>query len=221
MDWDALTENVTNEAKFAERVIVIQNDQPFEVAPNPGVDSGLDSGQKHLGVGEAAEELIADVLASSPGAGGVTLPDRTSALASLTLSDGMALPEGSELHAGAGDLVGRIGNPSHVAFADLSPRGPSRDVSDADAVPDRGDAMSQRTEKSQNVTNEAKFDETATIMQNEESVEVAASIGVDSGLDSGQEHLGVGPGKRGLDWGYSGIAAGAAELIQPHLPRSP
>ena len=111
------------------------------------------------GTAGATESASATMMADTTLSDGVTLSDGTSASASVTLSDGITLLEGSELDAGAGDLVGRIGNPSHVAFADLFPRGSSPDVSDADAVPDRGDAMSQRAEKSENVTNEAKFAE--------------------------------------------------------------
>jgi len=173
------------------------------------------------GTAGATESASATMMTDTTPSDGVTLSESTSASASVTLSAGITLLEGSELEAGAGDLVGPIGSPSHVAFADLFPRGSSPEVSDADAVPDRGDAMNQRTETIQNVTNEAKFDETATVIQNEELVEVAANPGVDRGLDSGPESLGVGRGKRGVDQGYPGVAAGAAAILGPHLPRSP
>jgi len=39
-----------------------------------------------------------------------------------------------------------------------------------------------------NVTNEAKLDESATIIQNKDPVDVAANSGVVAGLDRGQKH---------------------------------
>jgi len=39
-----------------------------------------------------------------------------------------------------------------------------------------------------NVTNEAKLDESLTIIQNKEPVDVAANSGVVAGLDRGQEY---------------------------------
>ncbi|MFI5461405.1 MAG: hypothetical protein ACHRXM_38885, partial [Isosphaerales bacterium] len=202
-------ENVTNEAKFDESVIVIQNEEPVAVAANSGVDAGLDKPEKQPGNDQGKEELVTDVLAS-PTADGVSLSDGTSALASVALSDGITPLAASELDAGTGDaagntgiareltqnLVGRIGNPSDAAFADLFPRGPSRDVSNADAVADSDDRMSPpRGENSQNVTNEAKFDDSVIVIQNEECVAVAANSGVDSGLDKREEQPGRAEGK--------------------------
>ena len=77
----------------------------------------------------------------------------------------------------------------------------------SDAVANRDDEMSARGENRENDTNEAKFDETVIIIQTKEPVGVAANSGVDSGLDSGQEHLGEGRGTRGVDQGYSGVVA--------------
>jgi len=164
------------------------------------------------GTAGATQSAGAAMMTDTTLSAGVTVLDNISALASATLSDGITPLERSELDAGAGDaagntgiareltqdVVGRIGNPSHVAFADLFPGGASPEVSDADAVPDRGDAMSQWTEKSQNVTNEAKIDEAEIIIQNKEAVGVAANSGVESGLDTGQEPLGVSRGKEEL-----------------------
>jgi len=48
--------------------------------------------------------------------------------------------------------------------------------------------MSPRGENSENVTNEANFEEDAIIIQNKETVEVAAGLGVEAGLDGGQEN---------------------------------
>jgi len=166
-----------------------------------------DCGNGNAGATESAgATMVTDTTLSD----GVTLSESTSASASVTLSDGIALLEGSEHDAGAGDLVGRIDNPSHVG-----------NPSDADAVPDRGDAMSQRTEKSQNVTIEAKFAETATIIQNKEPIEVTANLEADRGLDSGPESLEVGCGKQELNAEIPASPPGAAEILQPHLPRSP
>ena len=47
IDWDALPENDTNEAKFAESVINIQSKEPVGVAANSAVDWGLDNGQEY------------------------------------------------------------------------------------------------------------------------------------------------------------------------------
>ena len=92
----------------------------------------------------------------------------------------------------------------HECF-DLEERSP--DVSDADAVANRGDRMSPRGQNSENDTNEAKFDETVIIIQDKEPVGVAANSGVDSGLDNGQEHLGESRRKGRADQGYSGVVA--------------
>ncbi|MFI5461638.1 MAG: hypothetical protein ACHRXM_40150, partial [Isosphaerales bacterium] len=121
------SEDVTNEAKFDESVTIIQNKEPVDVAANSGVDSGLDKPAEQPGRAEGQEELIGDILASSPR---------------------------------------------------------------ADAVPNRSDGMSPRGGNSENVTNEAKFDETAIIIQNKEPVGVAANSGVDSGLDKREEQPG-------------------------------
>jgi len=57
------------------------------------------------------------------------------------------------------------------------------------------------------VTNEAKFDEDAIIIQNKEPIEVAAEFGVDAGLDNGQDFLGESRGKTRAEQGYSGVVA--------------
>jgi len=83
-----------------------------------------------------------------------------------------------------------------VAFADLSPRGPSRDVSNADAVADGDDRMSPpRGENSENETNEANVVENVITVQNKEPVGVAANSGVDSELDNREERPGRAEGK--------------------------
>jgi len=51
--------------------------------------------------------------------------------------------------------------------------------------------MSPHGENTENVTNEAKFDDNAITIQNQEPIGVAASLGVDFGLDRGQKYLGV------------------------------
>ena len=99
----------------------------------------------------------------------VTLADGTTAFATLALSDGITLPEASELDA---DCRRRGGD--------------SPDASDADAVADRGDGISPRGENSENDTNEPTVDELdarAIIIQNEDPVGVAANSPVDAGLD--------------------------------------
>ena len=59
-------ENHTNEANFDENVIIIQNKGLVGVAANSGVDSGLDKREEQPGRAEGKEELIGDILASSP-----------------------------------------------------------------------------------------------------------------------------------------------------------
>jgi len=103
------SENVTNEAKFDESVIVIQNEEPVAVAANSGVDAGLDKPEKQSGSDQGREELVTDVLAPSPTADGVNLSDGTSALASIALSDGITPLEASELDAGTCDAAGNTG----------------------------------------------------------------------------------------------------------------
>jgi len=61
-------------------------------------------------------------------------------------------------------------------------------VSEADAIPNCGDGISPPGENGENVTNLAKFDETAIIIQDKVNVEVTANSGFDPGLDNGQEH---------------------------------
>jgi hypothetical protein len=80
--------------------------------------------------------------------------------------------------------------------------------------------MSPRGENRENETNEAKFDENPIIIQNKVPVGVAANSGIDSELDSGQEHLGERRGKRGVDPGYSGIAAGGVCCARVSRPRT-
>jgi len=102
-------------------------------------------------------------------------------------------------------------------------RGNSGDVSDADAVANRGDGMSPRWKNSENATNEAKIDETVISVQNKDPVRVAANSGVESALDSGPESFEESRGKRGrpesgrgeggrfagrgVDEGYAGVVA--------------
>jgi len=103
----------------------------------------------------------------------------------------------------AGNLI--PADPLDAGAADAGRSSP--DVSGADVVPNGGDEMSPRGENSENSTNEAKSDESVIIIQNKDPVDVAANSGVDAGLDRGQETLGVGPGKRGLDRGSSRVVA--------------
>jgi hypothetical protein len=56
-------------------------------------------------------------------------------------------------------------------------------VSDEDAMPERGDGLHWQGEKSENVTNEANFDETMIIAQTEDLIAVAPNSCMDSGLD--------------------------------------
>jgi hypothetical protein len=68
------SENDTNEANFDENVIIIQNKEPVGVAANYGVDSGLDKREEQPGRAEGKEELIRDILASSPRAAEILRP---------------------------------------------------------------------------------------------------------------------------------------------------
>jgi hypothetical protein len=68
------SENDTNEANFDENVIIIQNKEPVGVAANSGVDSGLDKWEEQPGRAEGKEELIRDILASSPRATEILRP---------------------------------------------------------------------------------------------------------------------------------------------------
>ncbi|MFI5459335.1 MAG: hypothetical protein ACHRXM_28250, partial [Isosphaerales bacterium] len=245
------SENVTNEAKFDESAIVIQNEKPVAVAANSGVDSGLDKPEERPGSAEgkdasdhvpdgsfvvgggerealdqsidsdalpdpgaqpgcgsgtasAIQSASANMMADTTLSDGVTLSDGTSALASVTLSDGTTLLEGSQLDAGVGD-----------------PGGNSHDVSDADAVANRGDAMSPRGGNSENDTNEAKFDDSVIIIQNKVLVGVAANSSVDSGLDKREEQPGRAEGKDELLGDILASSPREAEILRPHLPRSP
>jgi len=84
-------ENDTNEAKFYESVIIIQNQDPVGVAANSGVDSGLDKREEQPGRAEGKKEglnqemrkagdapvgelIIRDILASSPTAAEILRP---------------------------------------------------------------------------------------------------------------------------------------------------
>jgi len=133
-----------------------------------------DSGTGTAGATHSASDtMIADATLWD----GATVSDDTSASASVTLSAGITLLEASERDAGAGDAIGN-----------------SRGVSEADALANRGDAMSpSRGENSENVTNEANFDETVIIIQNKDPVAVMATSGVDAGLDKREER----PGRAG------------------------
>jgi len=278
-DGSFVSENDTNDAKFDESAIIIQNRAPVGVAANSGVDSGLDKPEEQPGrtegesdhvsngsfvVGDGEREALEpsidwDALPdrdAQPGCGtgtasatqspsatmmagttvgdDVTLSDGTSALASVTLpegggrraedggktdprflppsllrpppfwADGITRLEGSELDAGAGDAGGN-----------------SRDVSDANAIPNRGDGMSPQGENSENHTNEANFDEKAIIIQNQDPVRVTANSGVVSGLDKREEQPGRAEGNEELIRDIPASSPRAAEILRPHLPRSP
>ena len=98
--------------------------------------------------------------------------------------------------------------------------GNSRHVSDADAVANRGDGMSPRGENSENHTNEAKFDESVTIIQNKDPVGVAANSGVDSGLDKRQEQPWRAEGKDASDHvpdGSFGLGDGERDSFEPSI----
>jgi len=69
------------------------------------------------------------------------------------------------------------------------------------------EARESRGANSENDTNEAKFDESVIVIQNERCVGVTANSGVVSGLDRGPEVLGVSRGKSGVDRGYSFVVA--------------
>jgi len=71
--------------------------------------------------------------------------------------------------------------------------------------------VSPAFEPSQNQTNEANLVESAISIENKEPVEVAANSGVVSGLDNGQEHLGVSRGKRSAEDGAGAQARRKAE----------
>ena len=110
----------------------------------------------------------------------VTLADATTAFATVTLSDGITLPEASELDAGV------------VGAGKDSP-----EASDRDAVADRGDGISPRGENSENDTNEPTVDEfgaSAIIIQTEDPVGVAANSPVDAGLDKPADQPGTAEG---------------------------
>jgi len=70
----ANSENATNEAKFDESMIIIQNKEPVGVAANSSVDSGLDKREEQPGRADGKEELIRDTLASSPTADEILRP---------------------------------------------------------------------------------------------------------------------------------------------------
>jgi len=79
-----------------------------------------------------------------------------------------------------------------------APRGQdSRDGSDPDAAANGGDESSPLGEKSENDTDEAKFDDRVIIIQEKEPIELAPNSGGDLGLDIGQECLEVGRRKTG------------------------
>jgi hypothetical protein len=99
--------------------------------------------------------------------------------------------------------------------------GNARDASDPDAVANRGDGMSPRGENSENATNEAKIDDQVIIIQNKEPVGVAANSGVDSGLDKCEEQPGRAEGRVALIGDVPSSSPRAAEMLRPHLPRSP
>ena len=110
----------------------------------------------------------------------VTLADGTTAFATVTLSDGITLPAASELDARVADAAGD-----------------SPELSDVDAVADRGDGISPRGENSEFDTNEPtvdEFDTRAIIIQNENHVGVAANSPVDAGLDKPADQPGTAEG---------------------------
>ena len=156
------------------------------------------------GTAGATQSASASMMADTTLSDGVTLSAGTSILASVTLPDGITPLEASELDACAGDAGGN-----------------SRDVSDADAVANRGDGISPRGENRENDTNEANFDENAIVVQDKEPVGVAANSGVDSGLDKWEEQPGRAEGKEELIRDILASSPRAAEILRPHLPRSP
>ena len=97
---------------------------------------------------------------------------------------------------------------------------------DSNALPDQGakqngDGMSPRGENRQNDTNEPKVDETAIIIQNKEPVGVVANSGLDSALDKPHEHPGIAEGNDELMSVIPASPPESAEVLRPHLPRSP
>ena len=136
---------------------------------------------------------------------GLILSDGTRAFASVTLSAGLTLLEGSELDADAGD-AGRI----------------SRGVIDVDAgaVAARDDGMSPRGENSENDTNEPNFNDNVIGIQDNDIVGVAVNSGVDSGLDKREEQSRRAEGNEDLIWDMLSPSPMAAEILPPHLPRS-
>ena len=95
---------------------------------------------------------------------------------------------------------------------------------DADAVVKSDDGMSPQGENGENHTNEAKFDDSVIIIQNKDNVGVAANSCVDSTLDNGPEDLGESRGKDvpiGELIRHIPAVPTAAEILRPHLPRSP
>jgi len=129
---------------------------------------------------------------------------RCSLIDDMTLSDGFTHPEAGGRRQDRSLISSALRPPPfwtreawELDAGAAEAAGNSHDVSEADAIPNRCDGISPPGENRENVTNEAKVDETAIIIQNKEPVRVAANSGVDPGLDSGQETLGVGRGQRG------------------------
>ena len=152
-------------------------DQPIgsDALPDRGAQPGCGSDTASLDQ-SASTTMMADTTLTDD----VTLADGTTAFATVTLSDGITLPAASELDA---------------AVADAGEDSP--EVSDADAVADRGDGISPRGENSENDTNEPtvdEFDARAIIIQNEDPVGVAANSPVDAGLDKPADQPGTAEG---------------------------
>ena len=97
---------------------------------------------------------------------------------------------------------------------------------DTTALPDRGaqpngDGMSPRGENRQNDTNEAKVDDSMITIQHEEPIDVTAESAVDSGLDKLQEQPGMAKGNEKLMSAIPASPPESAEVLRPHVPRSP
>jgi hypothetical protein len=184
------------------------NGEPETLEPSNDSDALLDRGvqpSRGADTASATQPASARMMADSTLSESVTVSDGTSASASVNLADGNTLVDGSELDAGAGDAGDN-----------------SRTVSVADAVANRGEGMSPRGENRENDANEAKFDESMSIIQNEQPVGVAANSGVNSGLDKREEQPARAERKEERELiKYVLASPRAAEILPPHLPRSP
>jgi len=162
------SENATDEAKLAESVSIRQSNEPVGVAANSGVDSGLDKREERAEGGGLRTEV-----------GGRTIGHAGRWAREMDASD----------HVPDGSFVVEDGE-----------REALEQSIDSDTSPDpgaqrSGDGISPRGENSENETNEANFDESVIVIQNKESVGVAANSGLDSGLDKREEPPGRAEGK--------------------------